>query len=69
MLPMRHRLHGPQIGGFPPVTQRAGRLMLTRREHSRYGSFQAYLPWFLPLAKFIFDAFAHPVSMMSRVSN
>ncbi len=63
MLPMRHRLHGPQIGGFPPVTQRAGRLMLTQREHFRDGIFQASLPWFLPLAKFKFAAYAHLVSM------
>jgi hypothetical protein len=63
MLRTKHRLNGPQIDGFPPVTQRAGRLMLTQREHFRDGIFQASLPWFLPLAKFKFAAYAHLVSM------
>jgi hypothetical protein len=37
--------------------------MLTQREHFRDGIFQASLPWFLPLAKFKFAAYAHLVSM------
>jgi hypothetical protein len=38
--------------------------MLTRREHFRHGIFQAHLPWFLPLAKSKFAAYAHLVSML-----
>jgi hypothetical protein len=38
--------------------------MLTRREHFRYGIFQASLPWFLLLAKLGFAAYAHQVSML-----